>query len=173
MHGKKDVTTKPSLKYLNSESLKVGKPHLVWNSVRCNIQDSRRTQIKCKLLSGAYVLQSNRANFNQYKADPTCKLCDKEPEYREHFISRCESLRDLRVQYSRQVNELLNLCPEHYVTDPDTFTQLVLDCTMPTLRHSHISYTVVSGIELWSREYLNKLHYTRLKLLKEKAGGAT
>ena len=30
---KKDVTAKSSLKYLNSELLKVGKPHPVWNSV--------------------------------------------------------------------------------------------------------------------------------------------
>ena len=111
------ITTITSLKYLDSESLKVGKPHPVWNSVRCNIQDSRRAQIKCKLLMGAYVLQANRANFNQYKVDPACKLCDKEPEDREHFISRYESLRDVRIQYSRQVKVLLNMCPEHYITE--------------------------------------------------------
>ena len=71
------------------------------------------------------------------------------------------------------MKELLNVCPEHHVNDPETFTKLVLDYTMPTLRHLHISPIAVSGIELWSREYLNKLHYTRLKLLKERDSGAT
>ena len=170
---KDDISTKTSLKYLNPEALSVGKYHPVWNSVRCNIRDSQRAQLKCKILTGAYVLQANRAKFNQHKVDPTCKLCDKDPEDREHFISRCESLRAVRVQYSKQLKDLINISEELCIIDPGTFTQIVLDCTMPSLCHLHISYAAVPEIELWSREYLNKIHFTRLKLLKDNDSGVT
>ena len=157
---KEDISTKTSLKYLNTDLLTVRKSHPVWNSVRCNIQDIRRAQIKCKILTGAYVFQANRANFNQYKVDPTCKFCEKESEDRDHFISCCESLREVHAQYTRLVKELLNGCEERCITDPGTFTQLVWECTMPSLRHLHINYTDIPKIELWSRDYLNKIHKT-------------
>ena len=37
--------------------------------------DNKRSQLKCKLLTGTYILQGNRAAFNQYTIDPTCKYC--------------------------------------------------------------------------------------------------
>ena len=37
---KSEVESKNSLKYVNPDSLKVGKSHPVWSSVRCNIQES-------------------------------------------------------------------------------------------------------------------------------------
>ena len=37
----------------------------------------RRAEIKARLLTGTYTLQSNRAKFNQYNVSPICKLCKK------------------------------------------------------------------------------------------------
>ena len=37
--------------------------------------DNKRAQLKCKVLTGTYILQGNRAAFNQYTVDATCKLC--------------------------------------------------------------------------------------------------
>ena len=68
-----DVTEKSSLKYVNPHSLKVGKAHHVWSTVRNCLTDSKRSQLKCKLLTGTYILQGNRAAFNQYTVDHTCK----------------------------------------------------------------------------------------------------
>ena len=82
-----EISTKSSLKYLNCDILSVGNPHPVWASVRSNIKDRRRAELKVKLLTGTYTLQANWANFNQYAVDPTCKLCDSEPEDREHFLA--------------------------------------------------------------------------------------
>ena len=45
----------------------------------------------------SYILQGNRAVFNQYQEDPTCKLCSAAPETRQHFLAECpvfESERD-------------------------------------------------------------------------------
>ena len=42
-----DVTEKSSLKYENPNSLKVGKAHHVWSTVRNCLTDSNRAQLKC------------------------------------------------------------------------------------------------------------------------------
>ena len=57
--------------------------------MRNNNHDSRRAQIKCKLLTETYILQANRAAFNQYAVNSTCKLCSAAPETRQHFIGEC------------------------------------------------------------------------------------
>ena len=53
----------------------------------------KKAGIKARLMTGTYVLQSNRAKFNQYKVDPTCTLCEDEPEGQEHFLPKL--VRDL------------------------------------------------------------------------------
>ncbi len=51
-----DISNKPSLKYINTESLRVGTPHPVWQTVHDNVHDSRRAQLKCRILTGTYNL---------------------------------------------------------------------------------------------------------------------
>ena len=84
---KSDIEQKSSLKYVNPETLGVGKCHPIWSTVKNNLIDTRRAQLKCKLLTGSYILQGNRAAFNQYQVDPTCKLCSAAPETRQHFLA--------------------------------------------------------------------------------------
>ena len=74
------------------------------------------------------------------------KLCDKAPEDTKHFIARCESLREVRTRYTRQVKALLGEYGEQRILDRGTFTQLVLDCTMPNVRHLHTGHAVVPEI---------------------------
>ena len=108
---KTEVATKPSLKYVNSESLKVGQSHPIWSTVRLNTLDNKRAQLKCKILTGTYILQGNRAVFNQYAVDPTCKLCLKSPETRQHFIAECPVFEYERQEFLGKVKtntDLLN-----------------------------------------------------------------
>ena len=46
------------------------------------------------------ILQANRAAFNQYALDPTCKLCQVVPETRQHFIGECMFFEDERRIYT-------------------------------------------------------------------------
>ena len=64
---KQDIKSKSSLKYVNPDSLKVRKSHHVWSTVRNSIHDSRRAQLKSKLLTGTYILQGNRTAFINIK----------------------------------------------------------------------------------------------------------
>ena len=77
-------------KYLYSYVLKIGSCHHVWSRVRDNVHDTRRAHVKCRLLTGTYILQANRAAFNQHEVNPICQLCLLAPETRQHFISECE-----------------------------------------------------------------------------------
>ena len=59
-----DIESKSSTKYLNPNVLNVCSSRHLWSTVRNSIHDSRRAQIKCKLLSGTYILQASREAFN-------------------------------------------------------------------------------------------------------------
>ena len=126
-----DIKSKSSLKYVNPDSLKVGKSHHVWSTVRNSIHDSRRAQLKSKLLTGTYILQGNRAAFNQYQVNSTCNLCTAAPETRQHFISECTFLRPERSTYTEKLlkNPALNDTHLLQVNNPDFLTQLTLDAS--------------------------------------------
>ncbi|MES9882009.1 MAG: reverse transcriptase family protein, partial [Sedimenticola sp.] len=121
-----DVTTKPSLKYINPEILRVGRPHPIWSTVRDNIHDSRMAQLKCRLLTGTYNLQGNRAVFNQYKVNPVCKLCESEPETRQHFLTGCTAFQPEREDYLRKTEDIVKPYGID-INNPVTLTKLILD----------------------------------------------
>ena len=84
---REDISSSSTLKYINPESVKAGKAHHIWSSVRNNLQDSRGAQLKSHIFTGTDTLQSNGAVFNQFAVDPTYKLCEKSPETRQHFLA--------------------------------------------------------------------------------------
>jgi hypothetical protein len=95
----KDAKSQTSLKFLNVESLHVGKTHQLWETVSSEMRDVTRAMVKAKLLTGTYTLQANRAVINQYEVDKACPLCGMGPENRQHFMLECPSLQDVRNPY--------------------------------------------------------------------------
>ena len=61
-----------------------------------SVRDANRIAVKLKLVSGTYIFQANRANFNQNEVDATCLLCNTEDEDIEHFLLRCSVLDEIR-----------------------------------------------------------------------------
>ena len=106
---KKDVQDKSSirLRYVNPDVLRVGKCHTIWSTVRNNVTERRRAQLKCKLLTGSYILQANRAVFNQFQVDPTCKLCCAAPETPQHYIAECFAFEMERDSFKQKVTQRL------------------------------------------------------------------
>ena len=51
LQWQEDISISSTLKYINPESLKVGRAHHVWSSVRNSVHDSRRAQLKSRLLT--------------------------------------------------------------------------------------------------------------------------
>ena len=81
---RKEASTKPSLKYLNIiiNALEIGTVHPVWRTLSANTRKVEMAAVKARLLTGTYLLQANRARFNQFQVDPTCTICGEEPEDR-------------------------------------------------------------------------------------------
>ena len=93
-----------NLKYiLTEESVKAGKAHHIWSSVRNNLQDRRRVRLKSHIFTGTDTLQSNGAVFNQFAVDPTCKLCEKSHETRQHFLAECQTLQHVRQKFYTRI----------------------------------------------------------------------
>ena len=153
--------------------LNVGSSHHIWHiwsTVRDNIHDSRRAQIKCKILTGTYILQVNRAAFNQYTVDSTWKLCCRDPETplhvtRQHFVF-CGGvwfLWDRKKSLHRENVKEPNLVGSAYST---------------TFSHSYHWMCNDSSIQLlwwgvgviwtiYTREYLYRLHVRRVVALRK------
>ena len=82
-----------------------------------------RDQLKYKLLTGTYILQVNRAAFNQYTVDPTCKLCLAAPETRQHSIAECSAYEPERGVYAEKLgnNPVLPDKPKSDLLNPELF----------------------------------------------------
>ena len=83
---------KSSLKFLNIIVLSVGKIHHAWRSVPNDPRLVKRVYPKIRLLKGTYILQENRARFNQYEINMCCPLCGDGIEDRVHFLAVCSKL---------------------------------------------------------------------------------
>ena len=124
-----------------------------------NLHDSRRAQLKSHILTSTYTLQSNRAVFNQFAVDPTCKLCDKGPEFRQHFLAECQTLQHVRQKFFTRIQRIVD--PSRLdIAYPWEVTQLILDLSV-----FFKCKTIIDSCELYSRELISSLHQIRNKLL--------
>ena len=86
---KLEASEKSSLKFLNTQNYKICEVHYLWKNAGFNLMAIKKAGFKAKLMTGTYVLQSNRAKFNQYSVNPTCLLCGDEAEDMIHFLLKC------------------------------------------------------------------------------------
>ena len=76
-----------------------GKPHPALRIPLPSRREFGRIPTKLRILTGTYILQTNRAAFNQNSVDPTCRLCSKENEDVAHFLLRCPELKKVRDKF--------------------------------------------------------------------------
>lgn len=170
-----DAKSKSSLKYLNIESCEVGKAHILWATVPPNVRDVEPAAIKARLLTGTYVLQANRARFNQYNVDPTCLICSVEPEDRMHFLIRCPVFNEKRAVHLQRLRSALASSISSHFADvifscESTLLQLLLDCSHQLITHMLdmcLIDTLIRIVEPISRRLIFNLHSMRSVLIKE------
>ena len=132
--------------------------------VESNQRDVYRATIKAKLLTGTYNLQGNRARFNQFNIDPTCLLCEGEPETREHFLVGCPTLHQQREPFLKQLEaECESMYPgswSHIAISTNSLTQLILDPTHFTCYPNlHVCTESISRLLAY------RLHVTRTAII--------
>ena len=171
-----EATSKSSLKHLNVSKLQIGVPHQLWSTLSTNPREVKHACTKARLLTNTYVLQSNRAKFNQYDVKETCVMCKKESETRCHFLLKCEKLEQPRRYYMDRLSTMLfDNCPSDVVrkvlNNQNLTVQLILDSSHPTIS-SIITITphLCNDIEEITRKLCFNLHVHRSMLLSVEQG---
>ena len=97
----------PSLKWLECSPRQCANNHpLIVSSG--SLRDVARIAVHLKIVTGTYILQTNRVAFNQNQIDPTCMLCKSGEETLRHFLLECESLNWVRHPILRDLKYFLN-----------------------------------------------------------------
>ena len=168
---KDEASDKPSLRFLNTSSFSIGHTHPVWDTLSSNPREVTKASIKARILTGTYVLQANRAKFNQFEVNPTCLMCSAEAEDRIHFILRCKVLESSRKFY---LNKLKCCLLQHYteetvvkiLNDEQILFQLIMDSTHPKLHCIDTDFAKLSWeIEPIARSLCYCLHTRRSAIM--------
>ncbi|CAG2204731.1 unnamed protein product [Mytilus edulis] len=156
-----------SLKYIPTSSFKVGKIHPLALANSANQRDINRIPIRIKIATGSYILQTNRAAYNQNNVDPTCKLCDQAEESLSHFLLCCRALDQIRTPILKNIickcSELLAL--QH--------SNIQLDILQLIINPFHYAGSVESEndiscrIEPLCRQLIYNLHNKRYEILSK------
>lgn len=136
-------------------------PCQTWQQKMCHV-----ILYLAKLLCGSYLLQVNRAKFNQYEIDSTCIMCKKGIEDRCHFLLHCTALSSAKEALLTKIKRLLLDEIRSVCTQNDSLlTRIILNC--PTT-HTRLNVTYAleyKMIECVSRELWFALHNSRARLM--------
>ena len=121
-----------SLKYLNANFLCIGNVHPVWSSLQSIVSDVRKVIIKCRLLTGTYLLQSKKCKFSGSVVSATCRCCGFENEDLPHMLLYCSSLANQRkVLYEEVKLAVVSYIGENkwrtYFNNSENIIKLLLD----------------------------------------------
>ena len=140
------------------ELIRLNKFHPVWPETHIQFRITCAAY-RAKMLCGSYILQSNTAQFNQYRVDETCKLCKDGNEDMVHFILKCKKLKNARKPYMRRVRR--------FIMENDTLVSNKIDLLKLILNG-------VENIDQQSTDFNNtcsslcyKLHKERMSKLDE------
>ena len=118
-----------------------------------------------KLVTGVYVLQVNRACFDQNSIDATCQLCHQADETVAHFLLDCPVLESVRRPVLEAIFNIgckLVQCP----VERDHMLQLILDSSWFTgTTGATINHTSYRDLDMQTRRLCHILHTERYKRL--------
>lgn len=159
-----------TLKYLNCENSRLGKMHPLLQIACQSAHEITRIPVKMKILTGTYILQTNRARFNAGSVKPLCQLCCQENETLEHFVLCCSILEDIRKPVLCQLaQEVFNISNKNWCEySVEDKLQIILDSTV-LMSNRNVKIIDLSKIEFHTKRLLYLLHMNRYKCLKELA----
>ena len=155
---------------MSCENLEKGTLHPILK-INCKSKgDIHRLPIKLKLLTGAYILQSNRIHIDKNELSALCLLCEKDGETIEHFILDCEQLKEVREPIIHEIDRVLNDCKLNWRKLPENVQlQLLLDITA-SIRNLKLDPASVAKIEYCARRLTSQLHILRYRKIMDRQG---
>ena len=141
-----EIKTKPTLKFLSSDSAAATGTHPVWSCGLGRAKITRRSTIRAKLLTGTYTLQGKSSHFNQNAMDPTCKMCYEVPEDRNHFVVKVPNPNKISERLHIRRSKVLVILYSggnfihHIMQDDASKSVLLLNSQYPTMECSLITH---------------------------------
>ncbi|KAH3753379.1 hypothetical protein DPMN_188015 [Dreissena polymorpha] len=149
----------------------VDNPHNLWKSTRPKQHEIQRAEIKARLITGTFILQSNAMKYNKSEVSATCKLCEVDDETREHLLGRCSALNRLREENFTRLKGSVsddNKCTT-ITQDLDMLIHIILDCTHSSLKDLVVlSPEQETNIKRWSQAYCERLVTHRAQIISSK-----
>ena len=102
--------------------------HFITSTVSNYWFDKLAASYRAKMLTGSYILQSNRARFNQHEVDPTCPQCSATTDDIPQILMECPAL---KPAHDKHLPTLSNLCKSLDITVPkckNEWCALILNC---------------------------------------------
>ena len=157
--------------YLYPSLLRIGYTHLVWNSLDSEAE-VRKDVTKARILTGVYILQSNRHPFSGKTIDSMCQLCCLEEEDLYYMVTLCPAFHDIRMYSVERLKQIVVKqsggsvwCSTFESWDTIMKVLICPDCVTPLV--PRLSYSL-NNIENVSRTLFYKVHLKRLKLLGQR-----
>ena len=169
-----EANERTSLKFLATDKITPGKPHLVWTAAKHSPMETKKAAVKVKLMTGTYNLGYIQAR-NKKQKQQQCLLCQLEPEDEIHFIAKCQALETKRNPYKEKIRKLLQEKPDSDIgqqplENDQKFTQLVIDCThyMDTNRPKRPeTMRWYQNMEKTARDYIYAIHQVRFNKIRQ------
>lgn len=161
----------PSLKWIMN-CYKIGIVHPILRTKTASVVDIARIPLQVKIATGTYLLQVNRAKFNN-KETSNCKLCDQAVEDISHFILSCPKLMTDRNELIKNItNQAATLCQRYHINIELDILNLIAN-PFYIVKHSEnrtikvVQQFIDENIEPACRALVYKLHYGRYKYLEK------
>ena len=147
----------PSLEKLVFIAIELLKRHPLIKSSG-NLHEVPRIAVHLKIVTGTYILQTNRQSFNQNQVDPACLLCKIRDETVAHVLLDCITLESIRQPKLKDIKHILRNCALD-LNERETLLQLLVDCT------AMVAAKIVSEVIHHIRRLCYTLHVERYKRL--------
>ena len=159
----KEAKAKSTLAYLNP-TMNVGRVHPATSNIS-SPREVTRSNIKLRILSGTYTLQTSLLKFKKAISD-TCPLCKSAPEDIIHFLTSCPKLQQQRTKYLGAIEAIFPVDHLHIIANNELLCQLLIDPTHDKISSKMtLSANTRKELEIVTRNFLFAMHLKRSSLL--------
>ena len=164
---KNEAYEKSTLSHLDIDSMKIGETHPVWNSLDSVVSDVRKGTIKCRMLTGTYILQSTSHKFSRATVSATCKCCGLYEEDLAHMLLECPAFIHQRKPLYSEIKTLVINCIgaqkwRELFNSRDNQVKLLLDCSRYSIIKDKPDYRKILNA---TTNLCYKIHVTRINKL--------
>ncbi|CAG2196905.1 unnamed protein product [Mytilus edulis] len=154
---------------MDQNNLEIGKTAHVWKLKNQPRIEIRKSIVKSRMMTGTYILQSDKHKFTHFSTEATCQLCHTESEDIVHMITTCPVLSTIREKYFIDIKKvILDSCGpakwNTYCNNKMEITRLILDWS--NFKESlSIGMELAEKLEQKARNLLFQLHIKRIEIL--------